>query len=150
MLIQDLIEPGHVVVGLKATDKTKAIHELAALVEQDFGLRADMVAGELLKREALGSTAFGNGVAMPHARFEELDRPIAVAARLRKGVDFDAVDGQPVDVIVAMLLPASDAAKHLNALACVARNLRDRTRVDQLRAATNSTAFYSALTAPCS
>lgn len=145
MSITELIKPQRVVLGLKAGDKDKAMRELAAFAASVLRLDPDHVANEFLKRESLGSTAFGHGVALPHARFTEIVTPVGFAGRLRKRIDFDAVDGQPVDLIFAVLLPTSDSTKHLNALACVARALRDRTRLERLRAAETAETFCASL-----
>ena len=106
------------------------------------GLAADEVVREIAKREELGSTGVGNGVALPHARLPSLKAPFAVFARLRHGIDFDAIDGEQVDIVVLLLLPeAGDGAKG-NALACVARALRDAEALRKIRGAPDRDALF--------
>ena len=105
-------------------------------------MAADEVVREIAKREELGSTGVGNGVALPHARLPSLKTPFALFARLRHGIDFDAIDGEKVDIVVLLLLPeAGDGAKG-NALACVARALRDAEALRKIRGAPDRDALF--------
>ena len=86
------------------------------------GLAADEVVREIAKREELGSTGVGNGVALPHARLTSLKAPFALLARLRHPIDFDAIDGEPVDIVVLLLIPeAGDGARAMRSPASPAR-----------------------------
>jgi PTS system nitrogen regulatory IIA component len=109
-------------------------------------LQADYVAAELLKREDLGSTGMGNGVAIPHARLPMVKRPHGIVARLKPPLDFDAIDGQPVDLVFMLLLPPPPEADQLTALALVARTLKAPGTLDRLRQAKSASDFYTAIT----
>jgi PTS system nitrogen regulatory IIA component len=89
----------------------------------------------------------GGGVAIPHARFQNLKKPFGLLARLRKGIDFDAIDGQPVDIVFLLLLPADAGNQQLNALASVTRKLRNAETLDALRRAADGKSLYHAMTA---
>ena len=103
---------------------------------------------ELVKREELGSTGMGGGVAIPHARFHQVTKPFGMLIRLRKPLDFDAVDGEPVDLVFLLLLPeAAAAGDQLGALALIARKLRNPKIVATLRQARDGTEAYRVLTA---
>jgi PTS system nitrogen regulatory IIA component len=97
-----------------------------------------------LKREALGSTGTGAGIAIPHARLEGIARPFGILVRLAKPIDFEAIDGQPVDLVFLLLLPAEPQGDQLNALACAARMLRDAQILRDLRRAADDAALYRA------
>ena len=107
-----------------------------------FGVDRAIVFEALSKREALGSTGMGGGVAMPHARLAHITAPRALLARLVSPVDFDAVDGRPVDLVLLLLLPAASTGAALNAMACAARRLRDPLVTAALRSASESDDLY--------
>ena len=119
------------------------ISEQAASV---YGLDASDVVAALTEREKLGSTGVGRGVAIPHARFEGLDRIYGFFTRLEKPVDFDSVDRQPVDLIFTILAPQKEGAEHLKALALVSRTLRSENTCAKLRANNDSATLYNLLT----
>lgn len=129
MKLGDIIEAEDVVGDLRAPDKRRLIDEVARLAARLAGADAAAVAEALNARERLGSTGMGSGIAIPHARLATVDRPRGLFARLRQPVDFDAIDGERVDLVFLLLLPAQIATQaqgdHLNALATVARRLRD-------------------------
>jgi PTS system nitrogen regulatory IIA component len=106
-------------------------------------MRVDQVAPFLLKREDLGSTGIGGGVAIPHARLPELHRPFGLLAKLKQPIEFDSVDGQAVDVVFVFLLTAAAENGQLGALALVARTLRSQGVLDRLRRAKNASELYS-------
>jgi len=103
---------------------------------------ADAVANEVGKREELGSTGIGGGVAIPHARLREIKKPFGLLARLKNPIDFAAIDGGPVDIVFLMLLPAASQLDQLNTLAAAARKLRDGDLLSKLRKATTATELY--------
>ena len=145
MTLTDLIAPNAVVPALKVNTKKQAIQELAARAAELTGQNEHAILEILLQREKLGSTGVGNGVALPHARLPSLKAPFALLARLRHPIDFDAIDGEPVDIVVLLLIPeAGDGAKG-NALACVARALRDAEALRQIRAAPDREALFRAV-----
>jgi len=145
MKIDELISPDNASVGLRAPDKASVIQELAAQAAAKLKMSAGEIAQELLRREELGSTGIGNGIALPHARLAKLDKPFGIAARLKKPIEFDAVDGKPVDLVVLVLMPDDAQADQLNALACVARVLREKERLERLRQANDAAEFHREL-----
>lgn len=100
----------------------------------------------LLERERLGSTGMGNGVAIPHCRFEELDRVLGIFACTENPIDFSAADNEPVDIFFALFAPEKSNADHLKALARVSRMLRNRKLCEKLRAGNSADALYVLLT----
>jgi len=142
MDIKDFLQPAHVVLDLRVSDKTRLLQELARQAGSALNLPADRIASELSKRETLGSTGTGGGIAIPHARLEEVSKPFGILARLHRPIGFDAIDDKPVDLVFLLLLPARREGEQLNALACVARRLRDPEAVSQLRQATTAAELY--------
>ena len=121
------------------------MQELAAVAAASLGLSADQVTSYLLKREELGSTGIGQGIAIPHARLPELKRPYGLLAKLKQGIEFDAIDGKAVDVLFVLLLPAAVENDALAALALVARTLRSPDTLARLRAAKNPAELHAAM-----
>jgi len=146
MKISDLLSPTDVMIDVRASQKGPLLQELAAKAAASLGLPVDQVASCLLKRENLGSTGIGKGIAIPHARLPDLKRPYGLLAKLRQGIEFDAIDGQAVDVLFVLLLPAGAENDALAALALVARTLRSPEMLAQLRAAKNPVELYDAMT----
>src|SRR6202171_387918 len=124
MKISDLLSPADVMIDVRASGKPLLLQEFAAKAAAGPGLPADQVASYLLKREELGSTGIGKGVAIPHARLPDLERPYGLFARLKQPIEFDAIDGQAVDILFVLLLPASAENEALAGLALVARVVR--------------------------
>jgi len=147
MKISDFLSPADVLVNVRASDKEQLLQDLAGKAAANLKIPADEVFSELFKREALGSTGMGNGVAIPHARFKALKKPFGIVARLKQPIDFDAIDGQPVDLVFVLLLPAAAEGEQLGALACVARKLRTPHDLLQLHRAKDASELYSVLTA---
>jgi PTS system nitrogen regulatory IIA component len=147
MRIAEFLSPSDTVIDVRAQDKARLLNELCNRAATTLKLDADNVCAEILKREELGSTAVGGGVAIPHARLEHLAKPFGMLARLRKPIDFDAIDGQPVDLVFLLLLPNSAPAEQLSALATVARRLRDPVTVRELRRAVDNASVYAAFVA---
>jgi PTS system nitrogen regulatory IIA component len=143
--IPDLLSPADVVIDVRTSDKGLLLRELAAKAASSLKLRIDQVAPLLLKREDLGSTGIGRGVAIPHARLAELDRPFGLLAKLKQPIEFDAIDGQAVDIVFVLLLPANAENGQLGALALVARTLRPSEVLVRLRRAKDTAEFYSVI-----
>ena len=144
MKISDLLSPTDVMMDVRASQKGALLQELAAVAAANVGLPVAQVTSHLLKREQLGSTGTGNGIAIPHARLPGLKRPHGLLARLKQGIEFDAIDGQAVDVVFVLLLPAAES-EALGALALVARTLRSPETLARLRAAKTTSELYAAL-----
>jgi nitrogen PTS system EIIA component len=143
MTIDEILAPEDVVAGLRAPSKKALLESLAARAADRLGLGVDEILASLARREELGSTGVGDGVALPHARLEGIERPFGLLARLRDPMDFDAVDDRPVDLVFLLLLPAGSEGRHLNALACVARWLRDPETAADLRGARDAAALHA-------
>ena len=145
MKLSDFLSPSDVIADLVAADKQKLLLELAQKGASIFGVRPDHVFAELTKREELGSTGMGDGVAIPHARFQQVTKPYGMLVRLKKPLAFDAVDGKPVDIVFLLLLPETAKGEQLSALALIARKLRDPAITAALRHARDSAEMYRAL-----
>jgi len=147
MHLADLISPEAVIPSLRAKTKKQLLQELAARAARLTGLQERYVFDTLLQRERLGSTGLGEGIAIPHGKFAGLKRIVGIFARLAEPVEFDAVDGEPVDVVFLLLAPEGAGADHLKALARISRLLREGHAVDKLRASKDASALYAVLTA---
>ena len=146
MGLLDFLSPEAVVPSLRVNGKKQALQELSALAAKLTGRSERAIFEVLLQRERLGSTGIGEGLAIPHGKLADLDRLFGLAARLEKPIDFDALDGQPVDVIFLLLAPEGAGADHLKALARAARVLRQPGVIDRIRAARDAAALYAVLT----
>jgi PTS system nitrogen regulatory IIA component len=146
MNIKDFLSAADVAIDVRAADKASLLKEMAGRAAAAVNLPAGMVVAEIEKRDELGSTGIGRGVAIPHARLREVKKPLALLVRLKSPIEFDAVDGQPVDLVVLLMLPASSQLDQLNALAAVARTLRDADVLRKMRSAASSTELYRAVT----
>ena len=145
MKISDLLSPADVMIDVRASNKPRLLQEFAAKAAESLGLHADRIAPHLLKREELGSTGIGRGVAIPHCRLPDLQRPYGLLAKLKQPIEFDAIDGEPVDIVFVLLLPAAAEDRQLGALALVARTLRPSENLARLRGAKNTSELYSAI-----
>ena len=148
MPLSDLVVPNAVIPALQASGKKQALQELAAKAAELTGQSERAIHEILLQREKLGSTAVGNGIAIPHGKMAKLDRLFGLFARLERPIDFEALDGQPVDLIFLLLAPESAGADHLKALARIARLLRDPAVADRLRESRDAEALYRVLSLP--
>lgn len=147
MPLADLIAPDAVFPMLRASSKKQALQELAQQAGGMIGRDPREIFETLLQRERLGSTGVGNGIAIPHGKLAKLDKLVGLFARLEKPIDFESLDGQPVDLVFLLLAPEAAGADHLKALARVARMLRDPDTVEKLRATRDTKAMFTLLTA---
>ena len=145
MELTDLITPDHVIARMRATSKKQALQELARRSAEVSGLEQREIFDILLERERLGTTGIGRGIAIPHGKHDRLKGLVGVFARIDKAIDFDAVDGEPVDLLFLLLAPPSAGADHLKALAKVSRTLRDQTICTQLRGCEDADGIYALL-----
>ncbi len=147
MPILEFLDPDSVVPSLRARAKKQVLQELSAQAARRLpGLDEREVFETLLQRERLGSTGIGDGVAIPHGKLPGFDRLFGLVARLEKPVDFEALDGQPIDIAFLLLAPEGAGADHLKALAQVARVLREPGILERIRAARDASALYALLT----
>ena len=142
MKIKDFLAPSDVAIDVRARDKPGLLKDLAGRAASTLKLPTSIVVREILKRDELGSTGIGGGVSIPHARLREVKQPYGLLARLRQPIDFESIDGQPVDIVFLLLLPASSQLEQLNALAAVARKLRDPQLLRELRTATTAAELF--------
>jgi nitrogen PTS system EIIA component len=146
MNIRDFLSPNDVAIDIAVSDKQKLLFELASKAGARLRLPPDYILAELSKREELGSTGVGEGVAIPHARFPEIDKAFGMLFRLRQPIDFDALDGKPIDLVFLLLLPESTKGEQLTALACVARKFRSPILTTALRHARDGAEMVRLLT----
>jgi len=148
MPLADIIAPNAIIPVLRATSKKQALQELAAKAASLSGQNERSIFETLLQREKLGSTGVGAGIAIPHGKLARLAKLFGLFARLERPVDFEALDGQPVDLIFLLLAPEGAGADHLKALARIARLLRDSDVARKLRDSRDAEAIYAVLAMP--
>jgi PTS system nitrogen regulatory IIA component len=145
--ITDILAPEGVIVDLKScSSKRQVLKELADHAAELVGIDAQRLLDALIERERLGTTAVGHGIAIPHARLDELKSVVGLFAKLDQPIDFEALDDQPSDLIFLLLAPNSADAESLKALARVSRVLRDTGLQQRLRQAVDGEAIYRMLT----
>jgi PTS system nitrogen regulatory IIA component len=133
------------VATIDADSKPAILEALATRFAEVYQLDRKAVLSALLERESLGSTGFGRGVAIPHARVADVNRPVAVFLRLQTPVDFNAADGAPIDFVFGLLSPEGAGAAHLHALAAISRLMRDERMHRALADAPGAEAIYGLL-----
>jgi PTS system nitrogen regulatory IIA component len=148
MLLTDLVAPDAIIPALNVNSKKQVLQELAAKAAALSTQSERAILEALQQRERLGSTGVGNGIAIPHGKLPKLNKLFGLFVRLEQPVDFDALDGQPVDLIFLLLAPESAGADHLKALARVARLLRNGEIARKLRESRDAEALYAVLAMP--
>lgn len=146
MPLRELLSPEAIAPALRAKGKKQALQELSAAAARLTGLDPRGIFDALLQRERLGSTGIGEGIAIPHGKLPGLARLFGFVARFEKPLDFEALDGQPVDLVFLLLAPESAGADHLKALARIARVLREPGMLARIRTARDADALYAVLT----
>lgn len=146
MPLTDLMTPQAVLPSLKATTKKQVLQEMSERAAAECGLPAREIFDSLLQRERLGSTGVGNGIAIPHGKLPRCPALFGVFARLERPIDFEALDGAPVDLVFMLIAPESAGADHLKALARIARVLRNPAVLAKLRATRDAAGLYAILT----
>jgi len=143
--IIQIVSPDFVDDSLGAANKKALFQQLAMGMGRRLGLDQKLIVTALNEREKLGSTGFGAGIAIPHGKIDGLPRVTGYFARLATPIEFQAVDGLPVDLVFMLLSPTDAGADHLKALASVSRLLRDRDLVAKLRGARSRDAIFALL-----
>ncbi|HMG46982.1 MAG TPA: PTS sugar transporter subunit IIA [Allosphingosinicella sp.] len=143
--LSDILSIQAIDADLAAANKKALIQQLAAAAGRLCGLPAKQIVASLNAREKIGSTGFGAGTAIPHAKLEGLTQVFGYFARLTQPVDFQAIDGMPVDLVFLLLSPPDAGADHLKALATVSRVFRDRQILAKLRGARSKDALFALL-----
>jgi nitrogen PTS system EIIA component len=144
MTIDELLSPADMALDVRAPDKESALRNLSTRLGAKVSIDPDTILAAMMKREELGSTGMGDGAAIPHARISGVLRPAAVFARLKHKVPFEAVDGQPVDLVCMLVLPSDPQCTQLSALATVARAFRNADLRMRLRAARDGEGAFRA------
>lgn len=135
MQIEEILQPERVLFRADISSKKVALETLAELVSSAAPeVSREQVFDALVARERLGSTGLGYGVAIPHGRIPQLEAACGGILRLSSGIDFDAADGQPVDLFFVLLVPEDCTDEHLKILACLAEMFADPGFLEQLRA----------------
>ena len=128
MKLSEILEENHIIPDLKARDKKGVLEELAeTIVSHEPSVDKGSLVKVLLERERLGSTGIGEGVAIPHGKFNGISRPVISFGRSRKGLDFESMDGQPAFLFFLLVAPENSANIHLKALARIAKILKNRS-----------------------
>ncbi len=146
MELSKLLTPNAVRVLGQLTSKKRLFQELGEIAAQAYGLSSALAIDGLQERETLGPTGVGHGIALPHARLEDLKGIIGVFVRLEKPLDYDSVDRQPVDLVFGLFAPKDSGVDHLKALALVSRTMRDASVVAKLRANSDPAKLHAILT----
>ncbi|HEX9858422.1 MAG TPA: PTS sugar transporter subunit IIA [Paracoccaceae bacterium] len=146
MELSKLLTPGAVRVVGQLTSKKRLFQELGEMAAQAYKLNSGVAIDGLQERESLGPTGVGHGIALPHARLEDLSGIVGVFLRLEKPLDYDSVDRQPVDLIFGLFAPKDSGVDHLKALALVSRTMRDPGICAKLRANTDPAKLHAILT----
>jgi nitrogen PTS system EIIA component len=150
MSLTDILSRDAIIPVLRVSNKKQLLEAISEKASKLTALPARAIFDLLLQRERLGSTGLGNGIAVPHCKVEGLDHLIGIYARLEKPIDFEVVDGEPVDLIFVILAPEGAGADHLKGLSKVARVLRDQATSAKLRKITDADGIFALLTSPAS
>lgn len=143
MKLLDFLQKERIVSALNARDKEGVLAELAeVLVVTDIIKNSREAVHVLQEREKLGSTGIGEGIAIPHGKLKDLKEVVAVFGRSRDGVDFDSMDGAPVNLFFLLMAPENSASTHLKALARISRLLKDRAFREELIEADSRDALF--------
>jgi PTS system nitrogen regulatory IIA component len=148
MDIPDLLSPQAVFARVKAASKKALLESLAQKAAPLVRLPADRVFETVWEREKLSTTGMSHGIAIPHGRMKGVTRMFGLFARLDEAVDYEAIDGLPVDLVFLLLAPEEAGADHLKALARVSRLFRNQTICEKLRASNDAAALFAILTEP--
>ena len=145
MPLDDLITAEAILPALRVNTKKSALHEMSERAGIVSGLNPREIYDAVLQRERLGSTGVGNGIAIPHGKLLSCTKIVGVFARLERPIEFESLDGEPVDLAFLLVAPEASGADHLKALARIARVLREPRTVAQLRATRDAAGLYGVL-----
>lgn len=141
--LEDILTPGRSLVNVPGGSKKRVLEQIAQLIAREVpALENHKVFEALVAREKLGSTGFGNGIAIPHCRLAGCASPISALLHLASPVDFDAIDGAPVDLLFVLLVPEAATDAHLELLRQIASMLDRKDVRDSLRSAASNEALY--------
>ena len=145
MNITNMLSDKSILVNVEASSKKNVLEVLTRLAEKEIKVDSQILLDSLIKREKLGSTAVGNGIAIPHANCTNIDKPKVFVVLLSNSLDFDANDDLPVDIIFLLLAPTNKGSEHLQALALVSRLLRNKELTTKLRGCKNTESAYAVI-----
>ncbi|MGB1915573.1 MAG: PTS sugar transporter subunit IIA [Paracoccaceae bacterium] len=148
MEFSNLLKPEAIRIFSSVSSKKRLLHDIAGIAEACYQTDYSQTVEALMERESLGPTGVGGGIALPHARLEQLDKVVGAFVLLENPVEFDAIDKQPVDVVFGLFAPKSAGVEHLKALALVSRTLREQSIVAKLRSNPKPSTLYTILTEP--
>ena len=141
--LESILTPGRSLVNVPGGSKKKALEQIANLIAREVpDLEMQVVFEALIAREKLGSTGFGNGIAIPHCRLKGCTSPISALMHLDAPIDFDAIDGAPVDLLFVLLVPVAATDAHLELLRQIASMLDRKEVREKLRTAPSNEALY--------
>ncbi len=147
MQLSEIIDAGRIKTNIDVSSKKRALEEISQLLVRDQErLDATEIFNSLISRERLGSTGVGYGVAIPHGRIENCEKITGAFIRLNHGVDFDAIDNQPVDILFALIVPEQCTDEHLQVLAHLAAMFNDEALRNRLRQLKDAESIYQLLT----
>jgi len=142
--LETILTPGRSLVNVPGVSKKRVIEKIAELIsDQVPDLQRQDVFESLIAREKLGSTGFGNGIAIPHCRLKHCDAPVSALLHLHSPIDYDAIDGAPVDLLFVLLVPEAATDAHLELLRQIASMLDRKEVRDRLRSAETNEALYN-------
>ncbi len=145
MKLSEIMSGNSIFMGLKSNSKRQLLQDMANKAAEITGINERTIFDTVLERENLGSTGFGEGTALPHGRFAELDKVYGFFAKLNSPVDFEAIDGKPVDLVFMLLSPEGNGADHLTALAQASRILKDESTRTKIRQISSAQEIYAIL-----
>ena len=148
MEFSNLLKPEAIRIFSSVSSKKRLLHDIAGISEACYQTDYSQTVEALMERESLGPTGVGGGIALPHARLEQLDKVVGAFVLLENPVEFDAIDKQPVDIVFGLFAPKSAGVEHLKALALVSRTLREQSIVAKLRSNPKPSTLYTILTEP--
>lgn len=146
MQLSSILDPAAVKTVGSLSSKKRLFQDLGEIAAQVYGLPLEATVEALTDRESLGPTGMGQGIALPHARLPDVEKVVGVFVRLETPMDFNAVDRQPVDLVLALFAPARAGVDHLKALALVSRTLRNSTICSKLRSNDDPATLHAVLT----
>jgi len=141
--LDQVLTADRVYSGSFGASKKRVLQTLAERMAESLNGVSDVdLFDQLIARERLGSTGLGQGIAVPHCRLANIDRPVAALAKLDEAVDFESPDRKPVDLLFALVVPEAATEDHLNLLAAVVERFNDSSRVDTLRNARSTEELF--------
>ena len=145
MQIEHILTPQLTFAGVQGGSKKRVLEMIGKMISQHTDLDSDAIYESLIAREKLGSTGFGNGIAIPHCRLEQCTEAIGALLQLDSKIDFDSLDGEPVDLIFVLLVPHEATEQHLQILKMLAEKLDREDLREALRQAPDAASLYQVM-----